>query len=414
MTGTFYESDLDNPISIDAPQSAIRPATNAVPLPKASPRNSETTSERLFVNPARNSRLGAALPSGTWAVRWAFDFSPRPSAPVALLQAKERVLVEWVDGWQLFDTNGKAIASGTLGEGEMMLDEANSLFYVSDPSGLVIARNLEDGSTRFAMFTQFGKGFHRTVLARHENRLLIVSKELAPMTHESSRKAEYTVLEVQDIGSPPQVDENHFLSSSQQLAQLMSRTLPLLTAASGNTLVIAVPDHVYLSSVETLKINADLTGVFAPLSLSSDEAGRIYMLVLVEGRHALWTLTPQGERVMAFNLPADVQASSIPPIIGYDHRVYVAAGSRVAAVNHDGRLLWMRALVGQLAGIVITADDQLLLAAGANISTYDGEGKLKILYSFKDDNPATAPLLTKRGEILVASGRRLYCLTSQP
>jgi hypothetical protein len=105
-----------------------------------------------------------------------------------------------------------------------------------------------------------------------------------------------------------------------------------------------------------------------------------------------------------------MQVSAIPPIVGRNHRAYILGTNRVLAIDPDGKLAWVRPLKSAQAAAVITKDDQLLVADGSDLAAFDTTGERRTLHSFAGELLVTPPVITKRGEILVASQRRLYSL----
>jgi outer membrane protein assembly factor BamB len=188
--------------------------------------------------------------------------------------------------------------------------------------------------------------------------------------------------------------------------------------------VVATHDRIFTIDME-LEVQQELTGSFGPMALSLDEAGRIYIIVYIGGtrdcflggHYELWLLTPDGERLWAYEFPAGMQAC-FPPIVGYDHTVYSFAapggydvnGQTLYAISPDGKLRWSRPEPGQYAHAVVTADDFLLVARGSDVAAYDSNGERKVLFTFPGEVLNAPPLLTERGELIVASTTALHCL----
>jgi hypothetical protein len=154
-----------------------------------------------------------------------------------------------------------------------------------------------------------------------------------------------------------------------------------------------------------------LTGNFEPLSLSLDEASGTYLIVRENDHLALWRLNEEGERFFSYALAPGTQTGFIPPVVGYDHRVYLLTTEHVIALGPAGETLWKRTVVGKAGGAAVTVDGHLLLTAGPQLSAYDAEGRRAILANFGEDLLSTPPGLTEKGDLLVASNRYLYCLT---
>jgi hypothetical protein len=202
------------------------------------------------------------------------------------------------------------------------------------------------------------------------------------------------------------LNDDFMLESVEPVATLLSRTLPLLTVLHGETLAVAVPNHVYLVN-GALKVFADLTGAFVPLALSRDEAG-LCLVVQTGEEQSLWFLTEKGERLVDVRLEAG-SLPLMPPVIGYDGRMFAVSTGSVTAVDPDGRLAWRRSLEATPGGAVVTPDGTLVLSAGRDLLAIDEKGETTTLFRFEDDL-VTPPVLSDRGEILVASARKLFCL----
>jgi hypothetical protein len=329
--------------------------------------------------------------------------------PTAIMATGNRILVQAADQWQLFDTEGKALASGPLHVSEVVLDRAHELFYHNEPVGLIAARRLTDGGRLFLVAGYAGNNYRRAFLSRRGRKLIVASVEFVTNPH-SNYFPNLSAVNVVDVGEPHEVDSlTGILRSARPLAELTRDISLLFAALHDETLYLATRDRVYLADLD-LKIRAELAGQFEPVAMSLDEAGRIYLLVRAEGRTALWLLSPQGERLMAFTMPSDLKLTATPPIVGYNHRVYVLGADRMLAINPDGKLAWVRPVNGQRGGAVITADDQLLVSDGRDLAVFNQEGQRSVLSSFDNETLFTPPVLTASGEILVASERRLYLL----
>jgi sugar lactone lactonase YvrE len=151
--------------------------------------------------------------------------------------------------------------------------------------------------------------------------------------------------------------------------------------------------------------------------MSLDESGFVYVIVLTEGadgvqRHAVWVLTPQGERLMDVTLPEMTDYS--PPIVGYNHQVYILLEDRILAISSEGDVLWNEGAGGPIAGAVVTADGQLVVAAGSLIVAFDAAGERSVLYYEEGTQWMTPPVLTERQRLFIASQQHLYCLQLKP
>lgn len=408
MTDSFYTTSPDDPVKLDATPVNIKPVATPAAIPRAAPPPGGGGSPRPFVNDQLNSRLARALPAGEWKVRRRQDVADglRPSF---VLQTNDRILAQGIDRWQLFDLDGKPLATDRLGASPVFIDTAHPLFYLADENGYVAAHRLSGGGEEFVFHAYFGNDFQRVLLSRRGRRMLIVSVE-RPVDPHGQHQPNLSVVEVQDLGEPPQTNADRILRSNKRETYLMRKTVLLQAALRDDTLVLATQDRVYLADLN-LKIHAVLQAEFTPLAMSLDEAGRIYLIVNERGRPALWVLTPQGERLGSFVFPPDMEVAALPPVVGYDHRAFIIGTDRLLSVNPNGKLAWARG--GRVAGATVTADDQLLVSDGSELAAYDADGKRRILYDFRDEVLSTPPVLTAGGELIVASPNHLFVLSPQ-
>jgi outer membrane protein assembly factor BamB len=180
-------------------------------------------------------------------------------------------------------------------------------------------------------------------------------------------------------------------------------------AATDQILAAASPNRVYIVDWD-LQVPRVLDGAFEPVTMSLDEAGRIYLAVKRKGKpDELWLFTQEGTLVYTFEFPAGTPALTAPPIVAYDHRVYLTAGSQILALGADGRLDWSRSAAAPVAAVALP-DGRLLTAEGEWIAVWDAAGKRTALFQAPGEGFETAPVPTASGDILAATGAHLYCL----
>ncbi|MEP6904232.1 MAG: hypothetical protein ABJA66_21110, partial [Actinomycetota bacterium] len=76
----------------------------------------------------------------------------------------------------------------------------------------------------------------------------------------------------------------------------------------------------------------------------------------------------------------------------------------------SGLCLWEYQTDNPIAGAVVTAENQLLMSDGSELGVFEANGHYRTLYKFKDESLQTPPTLTSRGELVVATDKKLYCL----
>ncbi len=387
---------------------AIREANSSAPLPKATPPQDGPAYPRPFVNAQSNARLSTALPAGLWEARWQAPLDP--FFPYAfVLQAGNRIMLQGPGRWQLFDLRGTSLAIDNFGDSDIVLDAERSLAYLADRFGRGLAVQLMDAVPAF-IFSLEGTGdYRRTFLDRQGDRMVAASFKRPTNPHDPV-PPRISVVEIYDLGNPPRVTEGVLLSAVRR-AVLYYEVETLLAAVQNGTLVLALPNRIVRTDLD-LTIQDEFEGPFTPLAMSLDETGRAYLVVRIEEeeggvRHALWVVTPEGDRVIDVEVP---EAAYGPPVVGYDHRVYLAAGDSIRAFEADGEARWTRYAGGPVAGAVVTADDRLLVAAGGLLAAYDAAGERTVLFNLEGDRWTTPPVLTERNRIFVASEQHLYCL----
>jgi len=391
------------PVKLGVEPRAIHPAEKPAPLGRAAPRADESVL-RAFVNDRMNSRLARRLGGpARFVAAWKAEI---PSLRVsAVLWARDRVALSGFVGWRLFDRDGKPIGGGLPGPSDLSLDPERSVFYVADRAGLLAVRRLRDGEVASHLSFYGAENYKRNFVARRGARLVTLSIETQP--NPDQPPPERSMLEVTNLRDPAMERSYDEKDGPVVMADLTRESTLLLIALHDDSIVLATENRVYVVDLAT-EIKQVLTGSFRPVALSLDETGRIYMVVRSEDQLFLWSLTQAGERLYSFTLPPGVRPGH-PPVIGYDHTVYLASGTSILAVAQDGKLSWSRTTKAYIGGATVTADDQLLVSEGGEIAAYNASGERRVVANIPDA-AATPPVLTDRGELLVASSDTLFCL----
>ena len=408
------------PVKPKNPAKAIKPAPRAPELARAEPGAVDTVIGP-YVNDEKNSRIVSALGRfGQLGPKWTFAPPDQGVAGLVLLTG-ERVLSPCSFGCCVLDRHdGRLLNQVRQLSGSPTLDPVNSLLYSKNIFGMVGGYRIEDGGSAFSLLLQGGKEFGQEFMARRGGRLLTVSTALPA---NEPPDPEETVIELTELGEPPYKPWNE-PGGPHVIINLMYDSSRMLSAMHGDTLVVATHDRIFTIDAE-LEVQNELTGSFGPMAISLDEAGRIYIIVYVGGKrdvfvgghYALWLLTPAGERLWAYDFPNGMQAC-FPPIVGYDHTVYTFAapggydvnGQQLYAISPSGKLKWSRPVPGHYAHAVVTADDCLLVSEGPDVASYDQKGERRVLCTFPGEELCSPPLLTDRGELIVASRTAVHCL----
>ena len=146
MNSTFQDFQTNAPVTGSSSPIVIQALSEAATLPQVTPEQ-VGGSLRPYGNSRRNSR-SILLPEGEWGVYWQADLEPTYPATF-VHQTGERIVVQELGSWKLFDTKGRIIQRGPRLEGEIVLEPANGVFYIADINSFVAAVNLADGSPSF-------------------------------------------------------------------------------------------------------------------------------------------------------------------------------------------------------------------------------------------------------------------------
>ncbi len=365
-----------------------------------------------FANAAANSRSSFGLMEGELKPRWSVDL-PASLSPRFVLQDRDRVLL-YGGEWILLDMQGRTITSGVSAGWPATLDMAHELFYRMISSGHMAAARTADGSMRFTQLPSQGDVFSRRLIVRRGDRILVAGNERALKPLDRGPKAEMrSTVDAVDVAEPIKTSSMGTLRPTAPEKMLYLPSEKIQFAATDQLVAAAAPGRIYIIDWN-LQVPRTLEGSFEPLAMSLDETGRIYLVVKREGQaDALWLITPEGALVYSFEFPQGTPALDLPPIVAYDHRVYLIAGRQILSLGVDGKLNWTRPTEGPVGGAVALPDGRLLVSEGEWIAVWDAEGKRTNLYRAQGEMFRTAPVPAASGDILAATATHLYCLTAR-
>lgn len=382
-----------------APPGAPRREPNLAPeyLRPAPVESGAAFATRAYLSESQNGRSAYPAPAQALALRLkaplAWGLAPR-----AVLTASGRVLIEGSARWTLLDANGRLIRSSAPGASRPVLDPAAKAFYfLTDRFGPIEAASLDNGARLWDFQPDLPDGAARVDLRLRGRTLVAISE----------RPGAASPVEVFEIGPNPAISDG-ILTSARKAAAL-GYPGPLLVAASGSRLALALKGRLVVTDWQ-LRLRDEFERPLEPAALSLDEGGRVYVLSGAARARQLAAYSPRGEQTFRADLGHDFSRTPVPPLVSFDHRVFALLGDRVAALSANGEKLWIQQLPG-LAGGIVTADDQLLLTAGAQVLALDGKGSKRVLATL-DEPFVTAPVLTENGEVLAATAR--YFVTFGP
>jgi hypothetical protein len=389
-------------------QPAVPIRDGAAAAPPAAAASGAPSYPRPYANSARNSRVPWRIPAQPLAVRWQSELYPQFAARF-VLTAGDRIVAAGRDSWRVLDDAGKTIGEDRLAAGDIVLDSGPGIFLFPDTIGRISAHQLKDASKAFSLSLFFGAEFRRDFIERFGRRVLALSVELPTDPHGGSKPSK-SVIELQEFGETFVFSETRRMKSATRVNYLKRETVNLLASTEEETIALASENSVYLADRE-LVLQREFTGEFTPVSLSLDEQASLYLVVKTGEAVELWKINRDGQRVTRHALAPEFEGSG-PPVVGYDHKVYVLAGRHIAAINPDGKAAWTRELDADVSGVVATADNRLLVTAGSQLLTLDAGGTPNVLFT-SEDRLRTPAAPTSAGDIVIAGERQIYCLRPQ-
>lgn len=402
VTELFFEVPLRSSDPVSAPVYPIRDEP-ARAIPRAqSPADADCP--RPFCNDGLNSRLTRPLGKSLWAIRWEVPIDP-PIAGGFVTRSGDRIAVQGSGYWRLYNRSGQPVGRGQIRSSPAIMDGASRLIYADNRTGAFEAARLVDGQRAYLTAPAYGLTYVRPYLAKQGKHFLILGVETEAFPHRPSPPTD-SVLEVRHLSEPIQTDALGNLLSETYSAQIRIKSTKALAAAHPGGVVLAVPNRLYEFDWN-LKAQTAFEDVFEPVQMSLDEASRAHLVVRVNGRLQLWIVNTEGRRIFRHEFPEEMGEPLGPPVIGFDHRVFISTAAKTYCLAPGQGLLW-EAPAGGLG--YITADDLLLLSRGTRLVALDARGKEVLVRDFENERILTPPVITPEGEILVASAKKLYCL----
>jgi hypothetical protein len=389
--------------------TAIRPAP-APPAPAARPDGSGYLSP--FAGAAANSRSSFGLPGGELAPRWTIDLPPSLQ-PRFVLHDRNRILLCGRE-WMLLEAGGRVIASGPAAGWPVTLDMARGLFYHMAAGGRVAAARAADGVAVFTFLPAQGDVFSRKLIARRGARILVAGAERDLTPRDAGPPARLSsALDAVDLTDPVKTSS---MGTLRPAAPQQTLSLPwpnAVFAANDRMVAAAAPGRIYIIDWN-LQVARTLDAPLQPTAMSLDETGRIYLALKRIGKpDALWVVTPEGALVSSFEFPRETAPLLSPPIVTWNHGVYLVAGTAILALDAALQLKWIRSTQTPLAGAVALPDGSLLASEGAVIALWDAAGERSVVYDAVNEAFEAPPAPVATGDLLAATANHLYCLATR-
>jgi hypothetical protein len=376
-------------------------------LPSYNPDLPENTYTRAYADELANSRIPVKISDKLWEIKWQLKVDPF-FPPDFILTAKSQFIALGAGRWHLIDSEGKLLTTEFFGNSSVIFDPAYSLVYFADRFGQIAAVKLPSNEKLFSMQVNGLEDVERKFLYRNDGIFLIADKIENKNPHNPSPN-KFIYIESYAIDDPP-VIENGNLASFKELNHVNYPAGNVTAAAYKDIFVYAIEDKLIITGLN-LKVQSEYEGKFKPVTLSLDESGRIYLTVINnENKLALWVMTQQGELLVDTVIPVEGQLNSIPPVISFNHDIFLIFKDRVFSYREDGKLKWQTLTDGNTAGAVVTSNNKLLLSEGSMINELDETGERQPIFQFPGEVLTSPPVITSENEIIAATEGNIYLL----
>jgi hypothetical protein len=361
------------------------------PLAPAAP-GAPTGYLRPYANERLNSRLTRPLPPGPFTASWNAPIDPGIK-PAGLLASGASVFALGLAGYHLFVAQ-KPVTQGVTTGRDAELLPGNNAFFVPDRYGRIASFNLTTAAAGLVLSAAGGIGTKRTYFHRRPSGVTLVASTAESSSPHNPAPTRVMYLQVFD-------------AAGNATASRDGLNVPLHVAMHEDFPVLARPGVLEFLDL-SLNSQRRLVIDMAPHGLSLDETGRSYLLCAVNHRQQLWIVAPTGEYV-ASPLPEGLTVFQRPPIVGYDHRVYLLSQQRVLCYSAAGELAWQYEAPARVAGATVSADGQLLTAVGDAVVALNAKGEARPLCRMPGEEQVASPILGSAGELYALTGRRLHC-----
>jgi hypothetical protein len=408
VSETFYTS-FSKTVSLEFPQNIIRAAKPGITPAETSTEASRVQSyERPFGNVHLNSRLSYELPTGLWQLVWKV-LLPEFFSPKFVLEQSSRLLLQGQRQWLLLEAeDGSKVAHKNMGDSDLVVDTETGGFYYLDPSGYITSYDKEGRLEHLCPAFLYDR-FQNFLLQRRADTYFSAALSYGnpPAGHGGMWGVEKIAL-----GDTTKLDEDKILLETERVALLLQRETTLLKPAmNAQHLVLPTPRKIYLMDESLNIVRAlEFPENVEALSFSTDERGVLYLVVQNELEYALWAVSQNGERFYSVSLPSSSLDLTQPPVVGYDYWTYLVSSKGIWAVTPEGEIAWQQAIKDVTPKAVVTATNELLTVLGNSLVSFREGGKTVLLFQTRNETLETPPLLTKAGQLFVATEKYLYCL----
>lgn len=400
MDDSFTQMFNSEPFQAPVPRQEIR--TVASPHPPA-PRATATGAPSVLrwgVDDELNSRipltLGWDARNGASPQRRFKIALPETVRPSNLLALADRLVVSGAGPWALLDLSGRLLGQRSSALGSVTLDPGGVRVIGGNDDGTLQLWRLSDAAPDASARPFRLRNHSRSFIATRGSKLLVLSDELDMDVHAAPE--EKSMIELIDLAHP----------DGPYAMKVLRKAAPMQVALHGDRVFIAASNRVFVLGLDLQFLEA-WAAEFKPLAISLDEGPNVYLLVHTGGKVSLWKVTPKAER--AWETPVSLESGMLlqPPIVGYDHTVYLVNARQITAISPTGQVLWQREGAGGIRGGFVTADDRLVTTEGSQIAAWNRAGERQLIHDC-GDALVTPPILSAEGCLYVASGSHLYAV----
>jgi len=407
----IYRDTRGNPEEITVEAKPIAHATTSAIQKKQEVSENEYYTCTCFQNVMQNSRCANQLPEDQWHIgnkkEIYPDFNPR-----YILYIPNSVYIRGDMLWMLLDSKGNDISTSVGGSGERAyISHETKTLIQSEPGGKISIRTLSNGESTATFNAKFGSSMAHALIYTLGEKVFFAGSKLPVPGVQSDSQDLFSILERADIPSGDKSSRDLLLED-----EIKSKPKPVLfdsphiCAVGFEDNVIVAEENRILFFDTSLQVVNLIKGEFKPVALSVDEMCRMHMIVSVEGKSELWIVNREGGKECTIPLFKPFDKVEIPPIIGFDHTVYLITQNHILAACPDGRILWELPAKDIIKGAVITQDGKLLVTEGGEVAFYSLGGDRETLFKLEDEVICTPPVLSSDGKISFASEKNLYSI----
>ena len=415
MNQVRFEDLSIDPTPYEMPASRpIRPARQSQQRAAAAPLPTDQDGALAgFTNVYRNSRLPAALPVSTAWSPFARRSIGEDFLPDGLLATDEKVVLSTALGLLVYDNEGEPVGGLINSLSVPVMAPALSHVLFIDRNSYLAGHPLADDAVDFKLSPTFGNTYRRDLITFAGKNLILIGQKVIPVLENPDAdpvKAE-ACIDVWEWNSDPTADEDGYATNLSGLRSLGINSDNVVAAVTGESLALAVTDNLCLLD-GNINMLACLTGRFTPVAMSGDEDGYVYIISAGERANRLMVVDSEGQLVTSSGIPGPGPKGYMPPIVGYDHTVYIPVEDRILVFDALGRHGTDLPVSPQFAGAVVTVDGTLMVSDGERVLAFPGNADSDplVIAEFKGEQLRTAPVLLKSGVIWVATNKHLYGL----